>query len=192
MFLGSKNKSVRKISIIFLILVFAIWSYTLFHYGPEIIIEFVGINNAYIVLGVAALLGGTSILFPFPYYLFTISFGAAGLNPLLLGLAAGIGTLLGDATTYYIAHHGKHLISKKYTKHLRRALVWSMDQHPSLFPFIAFIYSAITPLPDDVLMIPAGLTGYPFKKLALGVFPGKIVFNTILALTGVYGLELFM
>jgi hypothetical protein len=41
-------------------------------------------------------------------------------------------------------------------------------------------------------MVPAGLVKYPFKRLIIIVGLGKIVFNTLLAFSGLYGLNLFL
>ena len=65
-----------------------------------------------------------------------------------------------------------------------------LEKHPSLVPIGAFCYSAFIPLSDDILMMPAGLMKYPFWRLMLGVFPGKVAFNTLLAFSGVYGWDL--
>lgn len=51
----------------------------------------------------------------------------------------------------------------------------------------AFVYSIIVPFPDDIIMIPAGLSKYPFWKIALSTGLGKIILNTFFALTGYYG-----
>lgn len=174
----------------FLILgIFISWSLVLFYYSPTTIAEWLGLENAYLLLFALALFGGTSILFPFPYYLFTISFGAAGMNPLFLGVAAGLGTLSGDATSYYLAYRGRRLASQAWTERFERVRDWAVAKHPALLPILSFFY-AISPFPDDLLMVPAGLTKYPFLRLACGVGPGKILFNTILALSGYYGWQL--
>lgn len=189
---AKKNAPHKKHSFLFLLLIFIVWSCVLFYFGPEKITGLLGDQNSYIVLAIMALIGGTSILFPFPYYLFTISFAAAGLNPVLLALSASIGTLIGDSTTYYLAYKGKGLLPTKHAQILENLFESLLKKHPSLFPLVAFLYSSITPLPDDILMIPAGLTHYPFKKLALAIGPGKFVFNLIVAVTGLYGFQLLL
>jgi len=118
-------------------------------------VDFIGLNNSYILLFLLAFFGGTSIFFPFPYYIFTISFGAAGLNPFLLGISAGFGTLLGDSTSYYVAYKGRDLVSNKFSKSTNKIFNWLMKR-PLLFPIFTFFYAAIAPLPDDLIMIPAG------------------------------------
>lgn len=166
------------------------WSVVIFYYSPTGIVDKLGIENSYLLLALLAMLGGSSIFLPFPYYLFTITFGAAGLNPVLLGLAAGLGTLIGDTTSYLAGYYGHRIVPKQATHYFVKVHDWAMHRNPAVLPLLAFIYS-ISPFPDDVIMIPAGLTRYPFWRLALGVGPGKVVFNVILALAGLYGWNLF-
>jgi len=182
----------KKKLFIFLVLlgIFIIWSLILFYYSPQRIVEKIGLNNSYFLLSLMAFLGGTSIFLPFPYYIFTVSFGAAGLNPFLLGIAAGIGTLIGDSTSYYIAYRGRELAPDKLSKFFEIFFNWFMKNHPSFLPIFAFIYASITPFSDDLIMVPAGLMKYPFIRLAISVGLGKIVFNTVLAFSGLYGWNL--
>jgi len=165
----------------------AAWSLLLYFLSPEEIATSLGAENAYLLLAILACIGGTSLFFPFPYYLFTITFGAAGLNPLLLGLAAGTGTLLGDTTSYYIALRGRAYVPERITTRVIRIIEWSESKHPALLPLFALLYTSLMPLPEDILMMAAGVAKYPFSRLAPVVWCGKIIFNTILALAGWYG-----
>ena len=183
----------KKKLLIFLALltIFIAWSVTLYYYSPSKIIEKIGIQNSYLILGILALIGGTSIFLPFPYYIFTISFGAAGLNPLLLGIFAGIGTLVGDTTSYYLGYKGREIVPKKLTKHFKKISHWATHEKQKHLLIFTFLYTAFIPLSDDIIMIPAGAIKYPFLKLATTACLGKIVFNTLLALSGFYGFNLF-
>ena len=163
------------------------WSVTLYYFSPEGLVEAIGVENAFLLLFLLALFGGTSLFFPFPYYIFTISFGAAGLNPLLLGIAAGSGTLVGDATSYYVARRGGVYLPHAITNRAEAVIQWFINKHPVLFPLAAFAYTSIVPFPDDIIMVPAGLAKYPFRYLAPAVWGGKVVYNTVLGLAGWYG-----
>lgn len=176
---------------LFLLIVFVLWSLLLVFYSPHKIVEHIGITNAYLFLTVIAFIGGTSIFLPFPYYIFTITFGGAGLNPLLLGLAAGLGTLMGDSISYYIAYRGRDVVPRKSSKFFKKIFDWLVKKHPMFMPLFAFFYAALIPLPDDLIMVPAGITRYPFLRLAVSVGLGKIISNTILAFSGLYGWNLF-
>jgi membrane protein YqaA with SNARE-associated domain len=183
----------KKGLIIFLIVlaVFLAWSLLLYTISPEEIVDKIGLNNSYLILFIMAFLGGTSIFLPFPYYLFTISFGAAGLNPLFLGISAGLGTLIGDTTSYYIAYHARVVVPRKYYSVFQKILDWTTKKNPAIFSLFVFLYASIIPLPDDLITVPSGITKYPFWRLAIPLGLGKITFNILLALSGFYGWSFF-
>ncbi|MGV8151836.1 MAG: VTT domain-containing protein [Candidatus Nanoarchaeia archaeon] len=187
-----KKPSIKKMLVfLFILTIFIIWSLVLYHYSPQGIVSKIGIKNSYLLLGLAAFIGGTSIFLPFPYYILTMSFGAAGLNPILLGICAGIGTLLGDSTTYYLAYHGREFAPKKFSVFFINLFNKIVSKNKKCIPVFVFLYTSFLPLPDDLIMVPAGFVGYPFKKIAPFALIGKIIFNTLLAFSGLYGWNLF-
>lgn len=178
----------KRLAIFLLIIgVLAGWSWLIYNASPQGIVEKLGVHNSYLILALVAFLGGTSILIPFPYYILTISFGAAGLNPILLGIFAGVGLLIGDSTTYFIAYKTREVAPKKFSKTFKNLFERLARRHPSLLMAVAFLYAAIIPLPDDIVMISAGLAEYSFWRIVLAMGFGKIIFNTILAFSGLYG-----
>ncbi len=170
-----------------LLVIFIFYSLLTASYSPERLVDKIGISNSYFTLWLMALIGGTSIFLPFPYYIFTISLGAAGLNPFLLGLCAGLGTMMGDTTSYFLAYSGRKAVSGKLPKFLQKIFDWSVRKKPWRFMVFAFVYSSIAPLPDDLIVVPAGFLKYPFWRIIISVGLGKVVFNTILAFAGLYG-----
>lgn len=186
------NNKISKILYIFLSLVLILFFISIIYLTPDKIVDFVGDENVFIILFVSAFIGGTSILIPFPHYLFTISFGAAGINPLLLGLSAASGTILGDSISYLMGKLGSKIFikEKKREKFFTKILSYLNNKHPVVLPVALFVYASIAPLPDDLIMIPAGIINYPYRKLVIPIFLGKIIFNTVLALGGYYGWNL--
>ncbi|QQS61627.1 MAG: VTT domain-containing protein [Candidatus Moraniibacteriota bacterium] len=164
-------------------------SFLVWNYSPEDITDLIGEEHAYIALFLSALLGGTSIFIPFPYYLVTISLGAAGFNPLSLAIVAALGTAIGDTTTYFIARSGRIFTPSRARVYFSRIVYSLKEKHPSFVPFFTFLYAAFLPLPDDLIMAPAGFVRYPFKRIILSLFLGKVVFNGLLAFAGLYGWE---
>ncbi|GIW68334.1 MAG: hypothetical protein KatS3mg099_282 [Candidatus Parcubacteria bacterium] len=157
---------------------------------PADIATAVAAAGPYATLALLAFVGGVSVLVPFPYYLFTIAFGAAGYQPLLLGLAAGFGTFLGDITSYFVGKAAGEAGSKiQQFARLRKALERLFARHQRWVPVVAFGWAAVVPLPDDILTIPAGIARYPLPRLLAALLPGKILFNTFLALAGALGWE---
>lgn len=183
-----KKNTGKKIGFLILILVIFSWSVFLYYYGPETIIEKIGTNNAFLFCFLAALLGGTSIFFPFPYYLFVISFGAGGVNPFLLGFFTAIGLIIGDTTSYIIGYKGKDILpesGKRIFEGFGRFI--EHPKHKIYVPIFLFLYASVSPLPNDLVIVPLGLSKYPYYKLMIPFGLGLIAFNTILALFGYYG-----
>ena len=187
--MNQKSKALLFFS--FLLFLIVGFSLVVSQYSPEEIRDMVGEEHAYLVLFVSAFVGGTSVFFPFPYYILGFSFGALGINPLLLGLFAGLGTALGDSITYFMAKNGRFLLSGKLKKFFSVTLKQLSEKHPRVVPVFIYCYTAFLPLSDDILVIPAGLMRYPFKKMIVSAFLGKVTFNTLVALAGFYGLQVF-
>jgi len=172
---------------LFLVSLIGVLSFFVLGYSPEDISEAIGEEYAYMALFVSALLGGTSLLIPFPYYVLSVSFGASGMHPLFLGLCAGLGTMIGDSIMYFAARHGRVFASGKMKIRFERALRVLMKKHPRKVPIVVFLYTAFVPLSDDLIVIPAGLLKYPFAHIIIPAFLGKVTFNMLLALAGWYG-----
>src|SRR5688572_12584962 len=105
----------RRITYAFVLLMVLGWSVALYFITPEAIVSRLGAQTLPAVF-VAGVLGGTSILFPFPYYLVVATAAAGGANPLLVGLSAGIGVMTGETTSYVVGHAGRAVLPAKATE----------------------------------------------------------------------------
>ena len=103
----------KLLGVFVLISIIILWALLLFYLPPTEIIDTIGVQNGYILTFFAALLGGTSVLFPFPYYLVVFTLGAGGLNPFLLGIFSGVGLMVGDSTSYLLGYSGREIITGK-------------------------------------------------------------------------------
>jgi membrane protein YqaA with SNARE-associated domain len=132
-------------------------------------------------------LGNATILVPFPYIL--TSFILGGLtdgithefvfDPLVIGILSGIGATLGEMTGYVVGYTGGRLIDENQKSGFRRYA----EDHPRWTPFVLW-FLAVTPIPDDVLVVPLGAAKYPWWKVILPQFIGKTMFLTAIAYSG--------
>jgi membrane protein DedA with SNARE-associated domain len=130
------------------------------------------------------LIASASIILPLPAAAFVFAFGAVS-NPLLVGISSGVGATIGEITGSLIGLGGGRLIGKKWKG--------SLDSTSRLFKryggfFIIFAFS-VTPLPDDIAGIAAGVLKYPLKKFLVASLAGKVILNVALAYAGFYGLQ---
>ncbi len=106
-------------------------------------------------------------------------FAVSPFHPLLFGLVASLGCLIGELVGYLIGRGAAEIISderKENLKGFQRYIV----EHPSLAPILIYIFGA-TPLNDDFLTIPLGLLKYDMKKTILFVWLGKLTMMLVFA-----------
>ncbi|MBS3079725.1 hypothetical protein J4218_06395 [Candidatus Pacearchaeota archaeon] len=188
-----KQNKKKELIVGLMILLFILWSFILYNFPPETIIRFIGINNSYIVVMILGLLGGTSILFPFPYYLFVITFAAGGSNPILLGICTGLGVILGESTSYLVGYHGRVILSENYKKIFNRLNKYcEKTQNTIILSIALFVYGCFVPFPNDFLILPLGAARYNYWKLMIPLGLGNICFNIMLAFAGIYGWNYFV
>ena len=186
MVLGKKIK--RSLIIALVVIVLIIWTVFLYEISPQKIVEKIGITNGYLLAFFAALLSGTTFILP-TSYIFILTLSLGGLNPFILGFLAGVGGILGDSLTYYLGYKGKEVIDEHYKKFLNKVCIMCYEKPQWKVWLFLFVYGAIIPLPNNLVVIPLGLAHYPYKRLVIPLGLGNIVFYTLVAGLGYYGLR---
>lgn len=72
-----------------------------FYTTPEAIVNWIGLENAYLLMFSMATLGGLTTFNTVPYYSVIFVLATAGVNPILLGLASACGVMAGDSFFIY-------------------------------------------------------------------------------------------
>jgi len=150
----------------------------------------------------AGFLGSSTLFFSiFPSFVVIPIIGSQ-LNPILVGVMAGIGAGVGQFLHYYVGVGGRKLIGRKsisigrfkmpqlYSKRIA-AIDW--EKRIKKYGVVVIFVFAATPLtPDDILWIPLGIMGYPKLRALIAAILGKITLNLLYAFTGFFGMELLM
>jgi membrane protein YqaA with SNARE-associated domain len=155
----------------------------------------IALVNAYGYLGVFAgsLITSLSLFFPIPGFAFVITAGAF-LDPLWVGIFAGLGSAIGEMLGYPIGRGIHYGFLRKKKKARRKEGRYEHEMVKIIRewfsrkrgPLIIFLF-AVTPLPDDFAVIFCGMIKYDVKKLFLSLVVGKIIFSLALAYAGSYG-----
>lgn len=125
-------------------------------------------------------LGGISFFIPLPYPILIIPLVEAGLNPWLLALGAGIGATLGDGISYYLGRTAADAYPEKL-KGFKHAAANIYNRYPWFAPLILFAWAALIPFPNEVFVVPFGITRYGiWKTLAIAV-AGNMTFVFLIA-----------
>ena len=143
--------------------------------------DWAGYLLQYSYLGVFAisLIGSMSIIVPIPYTFIILTLGMKGMDPLLLTVAGGVGSGVGESSGYILGYYGRTVISEKQ----QRKMDYMMRIFDRYGPLMIFLF-ALTPLPDDLLFIPLGILRYKFVNAFIPCFFGKLLMCFILAYGG--------
>jgi membrane protein DedA with SNARE-associated domain len=144
------------------------------------------VQYGYLGVFLISLLGAMSIFVPIPYTLVIFILGASSsFDPLLIAVAAGLGSAIGEFSGYLLGVGGRKVIGDKYKK--------KMDFITKLFKkygSIAIFIFALTPLPDDLLFIPLGVMRYSLIRAFIPALLGKFFSNLIIAYSGRLSLDI--
>jgi len=131
----------------------------------------------------AGLVGNASILVqvPYPLPLLSVALDGATLPHLLvLGLACGIGAGFGEIISYLIADA---ILARTPGLPESRVFRWierNTERHPVLTKLAIFVW-AVTPLPDDTVIVPLAMVDYGARRIAFPLLLGKVVHNLVIA-----------
>jgi len=140
----------------------------------------------YLGIFLAALIGSASIIFPLPASLITFTFGAL-LNPLLVGLAAGVGSAIGELTAYAAGFAGAKVFKKKRRE--QKSVFAALKRwFSSRRAFLVIVVFSFVPFAFDIVGLFCGAVRYNIKKFFLATLIGKILVNLLIAYAGYYGL----
>ena len=119
---------------------------------------------------------GSSVPFlPLPYLVVVVILSNT-LNPLWIGVLAGAGGALGKVTSYLLGRSGYLLTGESSKKNLD-VLHGFVSKYG---PIGVFIF-AVTPLPDDLYIVPMGIMRLPFWQFFLANLAGKVTLGVLVA-----------
>ncbi len=134
-------------------------------------------------------IGAASVIIPIPYtvVLLVISAPQFGFDPLLLAVFVSFGAAAGELVGYGLGYVGRRVVSKKYDRRLN-----AMLRIFNRFGVAAVFIFALTPLPDDLLLIPLGLLHYNFWKVFIPCVAGKFLMSLIITYAGAAAGQMFV
>jgi membrane protein YqaA with SNARE-associated domain len=133
---------------------------------------------------VVTFLSNAALIIPIPYGAVLYLLGSVGLNPWVLGLITGVAAGLGEVVSYLFGRGAGAFVSAEQKSKFAR-LNNLIIRHPRLVPMLIFLFG-VTPIPDDIILIPLGLIRYPFWKAIIPDVLGKLIMTTTLAVAGRY------
>lgn len=148
--------------------------------------EFAGhAGNALWMAFIFSTFGNTSVLIVFPYAFIVWQISLVYPYWYLLGIISGLGAGIGEVTSYLVGlgiGTSKKIkeseIGEKFMQIKRK-----FERKPALIPVTVFTF-AITPLPDDMILVPFGIMKYPYYKVVVPCMLGKMAMCTLISFLG--------
>lgn len=141
-------------------------------------------NYGYFGVFTISLIGALSIVFPIPYTVVIYMVGSF-LDPFLIAMSGGLGSAVGESIGYVLGYFGRIIISEER----RKKIDYMLRIFDYYGPIAVFLFS-LTPLPDDLLIIPLGIMRYNPIKFFIICVAGKTIMCLIVALGGRFSLSL--
>lgn len=138
----------------------------------------------YLGIFLLSFIGAISIVFPIPYTVVIYLMGSI-IDPLLIAVSGGLGSAFGELAGYALGYYGRMLIGEE-----RRRKMDYMLKIFDRYGVAAIFLFALTPLPDDLLIIPLGIMRYNPVKFLIPCILGKTLMCLILALGGRFSIGL--
>ncbi len=142
----------------------------------------IAIQYGYFGVFLISVIGTMSIVVPIPYTLVILLLGIAGWDPLLLTIAGGLGSAIGEFAGYTLGYYGRRIVSEERQRKMDYLLRVFGKYTPA-----AIFFFALTPLPDDLLFIPLGILRYnPIKALIPAILGKSLMCYILASFGGVY------
>jgi membrane protein YqaA with SNARE-associated domain len=177
------KKTHKRVLFSFLFLILIVWFWFSVSFDASILIHYFGEKYAYLVIFIAALITGGSSVTAAVLYPVLITFVQGGLSLILVSVLAAVGSSVSDFFFMFFGNQGRSSLSERNEKHIIKALHF-ISKYPKLTPLGIFLYAAFMPLPNDLMTITLGASGYSIKKAILPILLGNSVFFMILISIG--------
>ncbi len=134
----------------------------------------------YLGVIIAGVIGGLNTFVPVPAASFTPLFIAAGLSFPLIVILLTVGVLIADYVGYALGHVSREMIKLKHPRLFSFFLNLNENHHKLVAPAV-FLFAAILPIPNDIIVIPLALAGVRFNHLILPLLFGNLISQTVLS-----------
>jgi len=140
----------------------------------------------YLSLLIITFLGSAIIFIPAPFF---VLLGAMSIDPKfdphLLALVSTAGATGGKMIIFYGSYYGRRILSIETKRRMR-----PLQKLASRYGWIAAFIAAATPVPDDLVYIPLGLSKYNPMLFLAATFAGKMVLSeSVVWISRVFGIS---
>lgn len=136
----------------------------------------------YLGILLISFVGSIIVFVPVPYFpvLITAAFNN-NLDPVLISLSSAIGAVIAKLIIFYASYYGRNILSPKI-----KGKMVPLQRLLARYGAIGAFAAAVSPIPDDIVYIPLGLTKYSPWKFGIATFLGKFILNLGIVMGAIY------
>jgi membrane protein DedA with SNARE-associated domain len=136
----------------------------LFPFSPEM---------GYLGLGLVNFFGSLIPFIPLPGFLLLASMSVGDqFNLHVIALLSALTATAAKQIIFYVSYEGRRMINEKTRKRMR-----PFERLVKRYGAAAAFFAAATPIPDDLIYVPLGLSKYNPKRFFIATLAGKIVLS---------------
>lgn len=122
---------------------------------------------------------------PVPFFVFlTVMSAEPSFDPHILALVTTIGSTAGKLIIFYVSYYGRRVMSKKSKRKML-----PLQKVVGRYGWFAAFIAAATPVPDDLVYIPLGLSKYNPILFLISTFGGKFLISEVVTWGSKLGLS---
>jgi len=163
------------LAILFSLLITAL----VFLFNPAVQIQQSLGDWGYLGIFLVMLVSSATVILPAPGLLAALAAGAS-YNFVLVGIAAGLGSALGELTGYMFGYGSRDLLKAEKNKLYLQIRDWTKTNGF----LVIFVFSLIPNPAFDIAGIAAGTLNYPWQRFLLSCALGKIIKFIVVAYLG--------
>lgn len=134
----------------------------------------------YVGVFILAFLSGFNLILPVPAITFLSLFTEAGLNLYIIITIMSVAMSLGDAIGYILGRFGRETLIQSPPAWLERIDTF-LSRHRFGIPIFFYLFASFAPLPNEVVVIPAGVTKQKWWLVLIPVLLGNTTSNILIA-----------
>ena len=144
----------------------------------EAIRQIVG-GYGYAGIFLIALISGFNLAVPIPAAALVPLFLESGLSFWPTIFLITLGMTGADFFAYFLGDTGRRILGYAMGEKTFARLARLRERYPRAPLIILFVFACIAPLPNELLLIPFAILGFPFRIIVPIVFVGNFIFNIL-------------
>ncbi|MCR8433290.1 MAG: hypothetical protein QXH55_04060 [Candidatus Korarchaeota archaeon] len=126
----------------------------------------------YLIVFIVTIISNASVLIVIPYPLVLMYAAQSSVNLVILAIVAASAAAIGEMSSYVLGALGRKITEKHEAFYLKLRKVLERNKWKVCS---AVFFAAMTPIPDDVILVPLGFARFGFLRSIIPCFFGKLI-----------------